>query len=233
MKKFLLSIIAAVSCISAGAQGTQKVDAIVVGLDGGRTIDDCHTFTPPEEDEEAMVVATVTFINEAIEMKIKNGEATLYTLNDSRPLETYFAHTFKLTAYQDPANTGDYYTTFHTGESAYKLPGDVTAYIATLGKHEDAEVMALTPTDTIHVREAVILKVQPKTPAGNKTEITLMPSCNRRAASPDNMLTGTDAAIGALGDNDCAFSLGQNGVGFYKWKGRPLGANKAYLNKEN
>lgn len=233
MKKFLLSIIAAVSCISAGAQGTQKVDAIVVGLDGGRTIDDCHTFTPPEEDEGAMVVAAVTFINEAIEMKIKNGEATLYTLNDSRPLETYFAHTFKLTAYQDPANTGDYYTTFHTGESAYKLPGDVTAYIATLGKHEDAEVMALTPTDTIHVREAVILKVQPKTTATSQTEITLMPSCNKRAASPDNMLTGTDAAIGALGDNDCAFSLGQNGVGFYNWKGRPLGANKAYLNKEN
>ena len=233
MKKFMLSIIAAACCIAAGAQAPQKMDAIVVGLDGGRIYDDCHTFTPPEEGEGAMVVAAVTFIEEAIEMKIKNGEATLYTLNDSRPLETYFAHTFKLTAYQDPDNTGDYYTTFHTGESAYKLPGDVTAYIATLGKYEDAEVMALTPTDTIHVREAVILKVQPKTPVGNQTEITLMPSCNRRAASPDNMLTGTDAAIGALGDNDCAFSLGQNGVGFYNWKGRPIGANKAYLNKEN
>ena len=79
----------------------------------------------------------------------------------------------------------------------------------------------------------MILKVQPKTTATSQTEITLMPSCNKRAASPDNMLTGTDAAIDALGDNDCAFSLGQNGVGFYNWNSRPIGANKAYLNKEN
>ena len=77
--------------------------------------------------------------------------------------------------------------------------------------------------------EAVILRVRPANTAGKQTEITLMPSCNRRAASTDNKLTGTDVAIAALRANDYALTLGQYGVGFYNWNGRALGAHKAYL----
>ena len=98
-----------------------------------------------------------------------------------------------------------------------------------MGKYGGANVLNLTETDTIHAGEAVILRVQPANTAGKQTEITLMPSCNRRAASKDNKLTGTDVAIAELGANDYALTLGQKGVGFYNWSGRPLGAHKAYL----
>ena len=74
----------------------------------------------------------------------------------------------------------------------------------------------------IHASEAVILKA-------TGSDITLMPSCNKATASTGNVLKGTDEAIDALGANDYALSLGQNGVGFYQWNGKAIGANKAYL----
>ncbi len=161
-----------------------------------------------------------------------NGEdASGFTLSETAGIDIYLAHTFTLTANQDPDSTDNYYATFFTGECAYKLPddGSVKAYIGTVGKYKDAVVLNLTQTDTIHASEAVILRARPGNTVENQTEITLMPSCNRRAASTDNMLTGSDVAVEALGENDYALALGQDGVGFYNCSGSPLGANMAYL----
>ena len=209
----------------------KESDAIVVGMDNGNIYDDCHTFTPPEAGEGEMTVATVTFGKEMLMMEIKNGEKISYSFNATNPLETFFAHTFTLTANQDPDHIENYYSTFYTSECAYKLPddGSVKAYIGTVGKYGEADVLNLTPTDTIHAGEAVILRVRPANTAGKQAEITLMPSCNWRAASKYNKLTGTDVAIAALRANDYALTLGQYGVGFYNWNGRALGAHKAYL----
>lgn len=211
----------------------KESDAIVVGLYDGKiyAYDDCHMFTPPTEGEDETLIATVTFDEETVMMEIENGEKTAYSLNATNPLETFFAHSFKLTANQDPDHKDNYYSTFFTSECAYKLPADgsVKAYIGTLGKYQEADVLNLTKTDTIHTGEAVILRAWLGTIADKQVEITLMPSCNRRAASPDNKLTGTDVAIAELGANDYALTLGQNGVGFYNWSGRSLGAHKAYL----
>lgn len=176
-----------------------------------------------------MTVATVTFGEETVMIKVKNGEETAYSLNGNKPLETFFAHTFTLTANQDPDHIENYYSTFCTSECAYKLPASVEAYIGTVGKYGGANVLNLTKTDTIHAGEAVILRAQPANTADRQTGITLMPSCNRRLASKDNKLTGTDVAVDALGPDDYALTLGQKGVGFYNWSGRPLGAHKAYL----
>lgn len=207
----------------------KESDAIVVGMDNGKIYDDCHTFTPPEAGEGETTIATVTLGEGVISMKIKNGEETAYSLNETKPLETFFAHTFTLTANQDPDHIENYYSTFYTSECAYKLPASVKAYIGTVGKYGGANVLNLTKTDTIHAGEAVILRAQPANTADKQTGITLMPSCNRRLASKDNKLTGTDVAVDALGPDDYALTLGQKGVGFYNWSGRPLGAHKAYL----
>lgn len=207
----------------------KESDVILVGMDEGKIYDDCHTFTPPTEGEGETLIATVTFDGDAVKMKVKNGEETAYSLNGNKPLETFFAHTFTLTANQDPDHIENYYSTFYTSECAYKLPASVEAYIGTVGKYGGANVLNLTQTDTIHAGEAVILRAQPANTADRQTGITLMPSCNRRAASEDNKLTGTDVAVDALGPDDYALTLGQKGVGFYNWSGRPLGAHKAYL----
>ena len=162
---------------------------------------------------------------------LDGADETGFTLDENFPVTAEFKDAYKLTANQDLNNTDNYYSTFYTSEGAYKLPddGSVKAYIGITGKYGEADVLNLTPTDTIHAGEAVILRVRPANTAGKQTEITLMPSCNRRAASEDNKLTGTDVAIAALGANDYALTLGQNGVGFYNWDGRALGAHKAYL----
>ncbi|MCQ2129204.1 MAG: hypothetical protein MJZ08_07240, partial [Bacteroidaceae bacterium] len=83
-------------------------------------------------------------------------------------------------------------------------------------------VLKLTDVGTIiHQSEAVILKA-------TGSDITLMPSCNKDSASTENALEGTDKEK-TLTTNQYALSLGQNGVGFYLWEGKSIGANKAYL----
>ncbi|MCQ2316571.1 MAG: hypothetical protein MJZ85_07825 [Bacteroidales bacterium] len=192
-------------------------DVILVGMDDGLTYDDCHTFTPPAEEGETLI-ATVTFDEETVMMKIKNGEETPYSLNDERPLETFFAHTFKLTAIQDPANTSDYYVTFYTSEGAYKVPKTAKAYAGTLN-NEQLETTSVG--DIIHKSEAVMLKA-------DRSDITLMPSCNKAAAAEGNDLIGTDVAK-TLGEGEFALSIGENGIAFYNWEGKGIGDNTAYL----
>ena len=192
-------------------------DVILVGMDNGATYDDCHTFTPPTEEGETLI-ATVTFDEETVRMKIKNGEETPYSLNDERPLETFFAHTFSLTADQDPDNTSDYYVTFYTSEGAYKVPKTAKAYT---GAMNNEQLMMTNTGGIIHKSEAVMLKA-------GQSDITLMPSCNKTAAAESNDLVGTDVAK-TLGEGDFALSFGDNGVGFYNWKGNGIGDNTAYL----
>ncbi|MCQ2308809.1 MAG: hypothetical protein MJZ78_02380, partial [Bacteroidales bacterium] len=146
------------------------------------------------------------------------GEETPYSLNDERPLETFFTHTFKLTADQDPANTSDYYVTFYTSEGAYKVTETAKAYT---GAMNDEQLMMTNTGNIIHKSEAVMLKA-------GQSDITLMPSCNKDVASESNDLVGTDVAK-TLGEGDFALSFGDNGVGFYNWNGKGIGDNTAYL----
>ena len=196
----------------------KESDVILVGMDGGATYDDCHTFTPPTEGEGETLIATVTFVEETVMMKIKHGETTPYSLNDERPLETFFAHTFSLTAGQDPVNTADYYVTFYTSEGAYKVPETAKAYTGSL---DDEQLMMTDVGNIIHKSEAVVLKA-------NQSDITLMPSCNKASATESNDLIGTDKAK-ILGANGFALSFDDNGVGFCSRAGESIGDNEAYL----
>ena len=199
----------------------KESDAILVSMDEGKTYDDCHTFTPPTEEEETATVATVTFDEETVFFKVAGGEETPYSLNAERPLVTVFAHTFKLKANQDPDHPEDYYSTFFTSEGAYKLPTtkvSAKAYTGTV----DGENLNMTDAGSIIPQnEAVILKA-------TGSSIVLLPSARQLEASSENDLEGTDKEM-QLGSNQYALSLGQNGVGFYLWDGKEIGANKAYL----
>ncbi|MCQ2078241.1 MAG: hypothetical protein MJZ20_14645 [Bacteroidaceae bacterium] len=140
-----------------------------------------------------------------------------------------FKDAFKLTAYQDPDNVSDYYTTFFTSEGAYKVPETSKAYAGTIENEEKTDVLKLTDIgNIIHVKEPVILRVKPGEVATGSINITLMPSCNKDDASTENILEGTDEEK-SLGANQYALSLGQSGVGFYLWDGEIIGANKAYM----
>lgn len=115
--------------------------------------------------------------------------------------------------------THDYYTTFHSGKNAYQVPGDMTAYTAVA----HGSILLLTPVANgiIPADEAVILKC-------TQSKCYLPYTTETATKSGDNALKGTGKAA-TLGANDYALSLGQEGVGFYPWYGKPIGANKAYL----
>ena len=145
-----------------------------------------------------------------------------FVLDEDYPVTAEFKDAFKLTANQDLNNTENYYSTFYTSEGAYKLPDGAKAYVGALEKSGTADILKLTGTELIHQSEPVILKAA-------QSSITLMPSCNKDAASTGNKLSGTEEGIASAPANVYALSLGQNGVGFYNWSGRAIGANKAYL----
>lgn len=122
----------------------------------------------------------------------------------------------------NPDNPENYYTTFYTSGGAYKVPEDAKAFVGEMGTVGDFDVLKLTNVGSIiHQSEAVILKA-------GMSDITLLPSCCQDTASTGNILEGTDTAT-TLRANQYALSLGKNGVGFYLWNNRPIGANKAYL----
>ena len=115
--------------------------------------------------------------------------------------------------------THDYYTTFHSGKNAYQVPGDMTAYTAVA----HGSILLLTPVANgiIPAGEAVVLKCA-------QSMCYLPYTTGTATKSSNNALKGTDKSA-TLGANDYALSLGQEGVGFYLWNGKPIGANKAYL----
>ena len=200
-------------------------DAILIGMNEGKIIDDSFMLLPSAE--ETVTVATVTFEEDdtmILDIAGKGGEKTAYSINETNPLETSFAHTFKLKANQDPDHTDRYYSTFFTGEGAYKVPNTATAYTGTVedGEEEGIDILALGAVEgVIPCGEAVIVR-------GSEKNITLMPSCKKLTPSTGNILEGTDEAT-TLGADQYALSLGQHGVGFYLWDGKTIGANKAYL----
>ncbi len=187
------------------AKARYDADALLIG---NTTVDESYLFDG----------AKVTFDGDKVNLTI-GSDKHAYDLSETERLMINFSHTFTLTANQDLNNTENYYSTFFTTEGAYKVPDEAKAYIGEVS----GEVLDLTDVgDIIHADEPVILKA-------TGSDITLMPSCNKDAASAGNKLSGTEEGIASAPANVYALSFGQNGVGFYEWSGRAIGANKAYL----
>ena len=133
-------------------------------------------------------------------------------------IPTGWTPVFEAKANKDPESE-NYYSTFYSGRNAYQVPGDMTAYTAVA---QDG-ILLLSPVANgiIPADEAVILK-------GAQPDSYLSYTTDAGTKSKDNQLSGTDNEM-TLSANQYALSLGQNGVGFYNWSGRTIGANKAYL----
>ena len=138
-----------------------------------------------------------------------------------------------ITANQDPDHTENYYSTFWSSTAAYQVPEGVTAYT---GKVEDStsepntSVLKLTAIEDgiIPASQGVILRMTTEDNSATKQQIALAKTTATGTWSGTNALTGTDEAT-TLGANQYALSLGQNGVGFYLWEDKEIGAHKAYL----
>ena len=190
------------------AKAKYDADALLIG---NTMVDESYLFNG----------AKVTFDGDEVNLTI-GSDVHEYELSETERLMINFSHTFQLKANQDPNHTTNYYSTFYTGEGAYKVPATAKAYAGEVETGEETDVLKLADVgNIIHKSEAVILKA-------TGSDITLMPSCNKTAASTENVLEGTDEET-TLEANQYALSLGQNGVGFYLWKGKEIGANKAYL----
>ncbi|MCQ2129750.1 MAG: hypothetical protein MJZ08_10020, partial [Bacteroidaceae bacterium] len=136
---------------------------------------------------------------------------------------SFFNGTPKVTisANEDPGK-GVYYSTFYSSLESYAVPEGFTAYRGEIST--DGKKLNLTSVEggVMSRGEGYILKGTTNSRNMNVTE-------NADGGNTGNVLLGTDVAIAKLGANDYALSLGQNGVGFYLWNGKEIGANKAYL----
>ena len=138
---------------------------------------------------------------------------------------------FNITANQDPNHETYYYSTFYSRTCDYQVPSGVTAYTGTV----DGSVLKLTAIadGIIPTGEAVILRLTSEEDiTATKQQFDLTAMTTTTTKSKDNKLSGTDVAK-TLGENEYALSLGQYGVGFYLWKDKEIGANKAYLTLES
>ncbi|MDO4822901.1 MAG: hypothetical protein Q4A08_01865 [Bacteroidales bacterium] len=127
----------------------------------------------------------------------------------------------KISANEDPDNKGTYYSTFYSSLESYAVPEGFTAYRGEISS-DGTKLTLISIGDGVMTRgEGYILK---GTASSGNMNVTA-----NAGSSSDNKLQGTDVAIASLGANDYALSHGSNGVGFYLWSGKNIGANKAYL----
>ena len=133
---------------------------------------------------------------------------------------------FNITANQDPGHKTYYYSTFYSRTCDFRVPESVTAYTGAV----DGSVLRLTPVadGIIPAGEAVILRLTSADNTATKKQFDLTATTTSATKSSSNALKGTDEAT-TLSANQYALSFGGNGVGFYLWIGKEIGANKAYL----
>ncbi len=133
-----------------------------------------------------------------------------------------------ITAFPDDYKTPEnYYSTFYSSTTAYQVPEGVTAYTAKVedsASEPNAPVLKLTSMadGIIPAGVGVILRASTK-------KIILTQTDEKGTATDENVLTGTDSEISSASEGIQALSLGENGVGFYPWAGKSIGAHKAYI----
>ena len=129
--------------------------------------------------------------------------------------------TVEFSANEDPDNKGTFYSTFYSSLESYVVPDSFTAYRGQIS--DDGTKLSLTS-----VQDSVMSSGKGYILKGTANNGSMKVVGNTYGYA-DNILHGTDVPIAKLGTNDYALSLGQNGVGFYLWDGKEIGANKAYL----
>ncbi|MCR4995556.1 MAG: hypothetical protein K6A32_09345 [Bacteroidales bacterium] len=138
---------------------------------------------------------------------------------------------FIISAHEDPQNAGHYYSTFYSEMNKYQLPEGVEAYVGTVEGNTLALTLIAEAGQVIPAHNAVILK--------SATAIYSMYASTDDAVT----LTATNDLCGVATATDISSSdysrkvlytlAAENStVGFYKYVGNTLGANKAFLPRE-
>ncbi len=157
---------------------------------------------------------------------IENNGGDLTRSLEDKQYVTITEPFFNITANQDPGHKQNYYSTFYSRTCDYQVPSGVTAYTGAV----DGSVLQLTAITggIIPAGEAVILRLTSADNTETKKQFDLAATTTSATKSSSNALKGTDEAT-TLSANQYALSFGGNGVGFYLWEGKEIGANKAYL----
>ena len=150
----------------------------------------------------------------------------LVTESGENRIPSGWTQVFEVKANKDPKYE-NYYSTFYSSKNAYKVPSGVTAYTGVV--EEDASNSETSVLKLTAIADGIIPADEPVILRAKQSQVYLPYTTTTATKSTDNKLIGTDVAIDALGANDYALSLGQNGVGFYQWKDKSIDAHKAYL----
>jgi hypothetical protein len=129
------------------------------------------------------------------------------------------SNTFSVTANEDPAHAGEYWSTFYHPVAGYTVPSGTTAYIGTL----NGSTVTLTEiTDgIIPANTAVVLKAT----SGN-FDLTRTATASTFDVTTNELKGGATVAAGKVPYTLAAKS---GTVGFYKFTGAALNPNKAHL----
>ncbi|MCR4582454.1 MAG: InlB B-repeat-containing protein, partial [Prevotella sp.] len=135
---------------------------------------------------------------------------------------------YDVTAHQDPQHTSDYYTTFYDSYNQHQLPTGVAAYVGSINDSKLTLTKVAEAGDILPVATPVILKA-------NTSSFTLNISTEDPVTiSTTNDLKGFDEtttiSTSAYASKVIYTLAAENSVvGFYKYTGSTLGANKAFL----
>lgn len=127
-----------------------------------------------------------------------------------------------ISANQDPATSGVYYSTFFDSSTKYALPAGVEAYVATVSSDALNLTRIAGEGDVIPADNAVILKS-----SVNSYSLTVS-NAEPVSFSVTNSLQGTDESR-STPSNCYVLSAADGIVGFYRYTAASLNPHKAYV----
>ncbi|MBQ0114724.1 MAG: hypothetical protein KBT10_02475 [Bacteroidales bacterium] len=176
----------------------------------------------PVETEHYMNTAKFNFTSDGDVIFTANGKSVTYNkeMIDSVKFSNGMP-IIEFSAQEDPANKGDFYTTFYSSLEAYAVPENASAYTGML--ETGADILHLTEiTDgVIPAGTPVVLKSSSSSFSAN--------TCDFVDGGAETDLLGTDVTIPAPDNSYALPGTTPLGMGLYPWNGNEIGANQAYL----
>ena len=181
------------------------------------------------DDIEAVADGKAALIEKEISVKDNRQECQIIVYGGDLGKVTTYTIVAELQVSTHQISSGDfdgYWTTYYNNTANLQAPNGVTVYKATLSGNR----LSLTeiPDRIINKGQAVVLK------ASTSGAIPLGSAATASTGDyTDNALQGVDVATSIAGSpyaNKVVYTMAnENGLGFYKYTGKTLGAGKAFL----
>ena len=181
------------------------------------------------DDIEAVADGKAALIEKKISVKDNRQECQIIVYGGDLGKVTTYTIVAELQVSTHQISSGDfdgYWTTYYNNKANLQAPNGVTVYKATLSGNSLS--LAEIPDRIINKGQAVILK------ASTSGAIPLGSAATASTGDyTDNALQGVDVATSIAGSpyaNKVVYTMAnENGLGFYKYTGKTLGAGKAFL----